>query len=220
MCSAIPVPRKGLDPAEWSVREGLRFLNFLGHMSVLLKTDQEVALKAVMDKMRTHRGDQTQTMFEFSPVGDSRSNGLVERTIQTVEGQVRTMRGALESRLNRRLVPGGVLFSCLVMHAAALINSYEEGKCGRVPYQRLRGRKLHPKMIEFGECVHDLPLNHLEIAKAEPSWKDGIFLGVRLESGERLIGTPEGVFIVRSMRRKLESDRRDAAQHDALSCLP
>ena len=31
MCSAIPVPQKGLDPTEWSVREGLRFLNFLGY---------------------------------------------------------------------------------------------------------------------------------------------------------------------------------------------
>ena len=39
MCSAIPVPQKGLDPAGWSVGEGLRFLNFLGDTSVLLKTD-------------------------------------------------------------------------------------------------------------------------------------------------------------------------------------
>ena len=172
----------------------MRVLKFLGYTSVLLKTDQEVALKAVMDNMRTHRGDQTQTMSEFSPVGDSRSNRLLERTIQTVEGQVRTMRGALESRLNRRLVPGGVLFSWLVMHAANLINLYEVGKDGRVPYQRFRGRKLHPEMIEFGECVHYLPLNHLEMGKAEPRWKDGIFLGVRLESSERQIGTPEGGF--------------------------
>ena len=70
MCSAIPVPQKGLDPTEWSVREGLRFLKLLGYTSVVLKTDQEAALRVVMDKMRTHRGDQTQTMSELSPVGD------------------------------------------------------------------------------------------------------------------------------------------------------
>ena len=64
-----------------------------------------------------------------------------------------------------------MLFSWLVMHAANLINLYEVGKDGRVPYQRLRGRKLHPEMIEFGECVHYLPLNKLEIGKAKP--RDG-----------------------------------------------
>ena len=111
VCSAIPVPQKGLDPTEWSVREGLRFLKFLGYTSVMLKTDQEAALRVVMDKMRTHRGDQTQTMYKLSPVGDSKSNGLIERTIQTIEGQVRTTRCALEARIDRKLTPGGALFS-------------------------------------------------------------------------------------------------------------
>ena len=83
VCSAIPVPQKGLDPTEWSVREGLRFLKFLGYTSVMLKTDQEAALRVVKDKMRTHRGDQTQAVHEMSPVGDSRANGFVERSIQS-----------------------------------------------------------------------------------------------------------------------------------------
>ena len=84
-----------------------------------------------------------------------------------------------------------------------------------MPYQRLRGEKLHPDLIEFGECVHYLPLSHLELGKAEARWKDGVFLGIRLESGEKLIGTPEGVFKVRSLRRRIESERQDAAQHDS-----
>ena len=96
----------------------------------------------------------------------------------------------------------------------------EIGKDGRVPYQRLRGRKLHPELIEFGKCVYCLPLNHLEIGKAEARWKDGVFLGIRLESGEKLVGTPEREFRVRSLRRKLESERWDSKQHDVLTCLP
>ena len=220
VCCAIPVPQKGLNPAEWSVREGLTFLKFLGYTSVVLKSDQEAALRVVMDKMRTHRGDQTQTMSELSPVGDSKSNGLVERTIQTIEGQIRTLRCAFEARVNRKLTPGGALFSWLVIHAANLINLYEVGKDGKTPYQRLRGRKLHPDLIEFGECVHYLPLNHLDLGKAEPRWKDGVFLGIRIDSGEKLIGTPEGVIKVRSIRRKLEAERWVAEQHDALTCLP
>lgn len=73
-------------------------------------------------------------------------------------------------------------FSWLVIHTANVINLFEVGRDGKVPYQRLRGRKLHPDLIEFGECIHYLPLNHLELGKTEARWRDGIFLGIRLES--------------------------------------
>ena len=99
VCAAIPVPRKGADSKDWNLRESLRFLEFLGYSNIVLKSDQEPALSSLIRMIRTHRGDQTQTMQENSPVGDSRSNGLVERTIQSVQGQIRTMRSALESRL-------------------------------------------------------------------------------------------------------------------------
>ena len=94
------------------------------------------------------------------------------------------------------------------------MNLYQIGKDGSVPYQRLGGRQLQPDLIDFGEGIHYLPLNHLELGKAEARWKDGISLGVGLESGEKLVGAPEGVFEVRSIRRKLESERWDAKQQD------
>ena len=33
---------------------------------------------------------------EVSPVGDSRANGEIERAIKTVQGQIRTLRSALD----------------------------------------------------------------------------------------------------------------------------
>ena len=84
VCCAIPVPQKGIDMMEWSLREGLRFLDFLGYASVVIKSDQEVSLGSLLGRMKTHRGEQTQTMIEHSPVGDSKSNGFIERTIQSV----------------------------------------------------------------------------------------------------------------------------------------
>ena len=59
-----------------------------------------------------------------------------------------------------------------------VIDLFEIGKFGKVPYQMLRGRKLHPDLIEFGGYIHYMPLNHLDIGKAEARWKDGIFLGI------------------------------------------
>ena len=102
-CAAIPVPQKGIDHEEYSVREALRYLDFLGYQSVMVKTDQEKALNAVVRRVRQYRGADTQTMTENSPVGSSQSNGMIERRIQTVEGQIRTLRSAFEARTGSRL---------------------------------------------------------------------------------------------------------------------
>ena len=40
----VPVPQKGVDPDEYSVRRGLRYLEFLGYKTVILKSDQEASL--------------------------------------------------------------------------------------------------------------------------------------------------------------------------------
>ena len=105
---AIPVPQKGDDAEEYAVRSCLRFLDFLGYSKILLKTDQEPALGAVMKKLCVHRGAETQTMRESSAVGDSKQNGFIERAIQQIEGQIRTLRDALETNmgdLSERMTP-------------------------------------------------------------------------------------------------------------------
>ena len=148
-CAAIP--QKGLDHEEHSVREALRYLDFLGYESVMVKTDQEKALKAVVRRVRQYRGADTQTMMENSPVGSSQSNGMIERRIQSVEGQVRTLRSAFEARTGAKLPTSSCLFAWMGTHAGNIINLCEVGKDGKVPFQRLRGRKMHPELVEFGE---------------------------------------------------------------------
>ena len=220
VCAAIPVPRKGADVEDWNLKESLRFLEFLGYSNVVLKSDQERAMGALIKKIRTHRGDQTQTMQENSPVGDSRSNGMIERTIQTVQGQIRTMRSALEARLGVKVLPTSPAFAWLVSHAANIITLCEVGKDGRVPYQRLRGRKMQPELVEYGECVMCLPLKHLEMGKAEARWIPGVFIGMKMNSGEKLIATETGIIKVRTIRRQLEAERWNVEQHQWINKFP
>ena len=97
VCAAIPVPQKGDDLEDWSVRESRKFLEFLGYQKVVIKTDQEEALNAVIRKLKLYRGSDTQTMQEHNPVGSSQSNGATERRIQTIEGQIKTLRSAFSA---------------------------------------------------------------------------------------------------------------------------
>ena len=77
----------------------------------------------------------------------------------------------------------------MVSHAANIITMCEVGKDRRVPYQRLRGRKMQPTLVEFAESIMCLPLKHLEMGKAEPRWVPGVFLGIKMNSGEKLVAT-------------------------------
>ena len=69
-------------------------INKLGRTKVILKTDQEPAIRDVQRAVRDRR--QHETILENSPVGESQSNGKVERCIQSVVAQMRTKKGALE----------------------------------------------------------------------------------------------------------------------------
>ena len=98
-------------------------------------------------------------MLENSPAYVSKANGFIERAIHVVEGQIRTLKAAIESRIGRPILTDSCLLPWLVEHAGSLLNLFELWEDGKTPYQRLRGRKMHPALIEFGECVQWMPLD-------------------------------------------------------------
>ena len=81
----------------------------------------------VLKHVRTHRGANTQTMVEESPAYDSRSNGFIERAVQSVKSQIRTMRLALQNKVGP-LTAGMCIVPWLMEHAANLLTLYEVRK--------------------------------------------------------------------------------------------
>ena len=144
--NVVPVTQKGDDESEYATRRVLRFLDFLGYESVGLKSDQEVALGKVLRNAKIHRGENTQTMLEKSPVANSRSNGFIERAIQTAERQIKTMKSALDRRLDVKMPHDRCIIPWLVEHTWNMLNLFEVGKDGKTPFQRLRSRKLRAQL--------------------------------------------------------------------------
>ena len=66
-------------------------------------------------------------IHESSPVGSSQSNGFIERGIQAVEGQIRTMKLDLESHVGEKIPSDHDLIPWLVEYAAVLL---EQGTSG------------------------------------------------------------------------------------------
>ena len=67
-------------------REVVDDLDTLGYKDIVFKSDQEPAILALGELVKASwNGNMA---LENSPVGESQSNGMVERAIQTWEGQV------------------------------------------------------------------------------------------------------------------------------------
>ena len=73
----------------------------LGYKRVIIRSDQEPAIKKLKETVK--RVSDTQIVCEESPVGESKSLGSVNVQIQALQGMVRTLRDAMESRYGNRL---------------------------------------------------------------------------------------------------------------------
>ena len=96
-------------------------------------------------------------MDEQSPVQSSQRNGEAERTVQSVEGQIRTLVSALEERIEATLNPEDCTVPWLAIHARNLLATFDVGDNGKTPYENLRGKKLKQTSYESGEMIYFLP---------------------------------------------------------------
>ena len=110
-------------------------------------------MKSVIDAVTRARRDAP-TMPEYSPVRYSGSNGVIERRIKEVQGQLRAMKSALDTRVGVDIRGTSNFLPWMVEYASVLINRYLVGKDGKTAYERLRGKKSKMLGFEFGESVH------------------------------------------------------------------
>ena len=114
-----------------------------GNGDIILKTDQEPAIKCLVKDLVLERGDEPvcRTMVEESPVASKGSNGLAEKAVQEIEGQVRALKLALEGRIGQKIDAESRVVAFMAEYAAYLVNRLSVGKDGKTPYERNKGKK-------------------------------------------------------------------------------
>ena len=69
-------------------------------------------------------------------------------------------------------------------------------------YMRLKGKSWKVALPMFGETVeYKRKTNH----KLDSRWEQGVYLGIRMDTTEKIVGTSHGIFVVQSIRRVPES---------------
>ena len=82
-------------------------------------------------------------------------------------------------------------------------------------------QEFKKKICEFRECIWYCMPKITGTDKGKSRWASGIWLGVREESNEVIIGTENGVIKVRTVRRKpTHEERRNMVHIDAMRGTP
>ncbi len=176
-------------------------------IKVTIKTDQEAAIREVQEEVRRKREEAT--VLENSPVGETSSNGFIERQIQKLQGHFRTLKSALEKGAKCKVSTDSDIAAWMIEWAAMTINRYEKGSDGLTAWEKVRGRRSNAPIAIFGEYV---AYNHMKgtsmrSCKAEDRVEMGVWLGQVCRTGENIIGTPKGTIKARSVRR-LDNEQR------------
>ena len=95
-----PVKSKGLLNDQWVVPQILEDLEALGlnGPQLAVKCDQEPAIIEVQQELKRKRDEsgRQRTLLEHSRLGDSDSNGRIERAVGEAAAMMRTLRSSLE----------------------------------------------------------------------------------------------------------------------------
>ena len=210
MCRSIwayVVEHKGSD--DWVAEQIVDDLETVGlaNERIVIKADQETAitdLQRSVAKLRKGYG----SALEQSRVGDSNSNGRVERAVQDLKGLVRTLKAALEINTKGKISLSDPIVPLLVRHAAHIINVSRVRDCGRTAWQLMKGRRSRTPLVPFGEVVmFKIPKTNRRIGSFEDKWEKGVWAGVESRSGEHLVGTAEGIFKVSTIKRRPADQR-------------
>ena len=201
MIMAATIPRKG-STGMFAVQKCLEFINECGaaEAKIIVKTDAEPAILALVADIKKARVG-LETIEEVSPVGSSGSNGKVERAVQSVEGQLRTMKSAFEERIGRKIMSEERIVLFLTEYCSYLWNRLHVGDDGLTAYEKVKGKKASVLAVEFGEKMLYKIKNKNKLEKINARWEYGIFVGVKKLSNELWVATKDGLKSVRSVKR-------------------
>ena len=203
------------------VNRAVQHIEQCGHPEIMIRSDGEPAIKSLRNAVKTKLLEKgIRVVPNATPTADSAGAGTAESAVKLIKDKTRVLvcwareHHGVTMKSNHNLLPWAV------QYAGQLLNRAHKGEDGLTAYQRSTGkRELPRKYAAWGEKVLWLEGSKKK-AQAGEKWHDGIFLGLVDESEEAVIGTPNGCFKSRSIRRRTREESKDPTYFNAVIGLP
>ena len=223
------VPHKGVDEQNLIADMILSDVEWLGHSRIVMKSDGEPAVQALVKRVIELAKVEVQTLEqvsqETSAAYESQSNGSTEVGIQLVRGLFRTLRLCLEERIQKVVPVTHPLTAWLLEHTALLYTAMVRGEDGHTAWGRARGRAFRQQLVGFGESVlfrhPSKGPGHAPDGNMGTLGGEGVFLGYNRAQNTFVVGTMDGrITFCRSISRRPEQQRWNPTALAAIDTLP
>lgn len=172
------VEQKGLGDGimDWLVVDASTEIGSWGHNEYqpsIMKSVNEEAVKVVCAAISRYIGNPTTP--EFSPKGESLSNGTVEEAGKLIREVFKVYKCQLEEKVGT-LPEGAIILQWMARWTAMAHNRYQHGCDGKTAYQRQTGRTCRSEAIPFGELVlyRESRTKNEKKEAMEVKWREGV----------------------------------------------
>ena len=152
----------------------------------------------------------------------SKSNELAESAEKDAKDAVRTNLACLVRRFGQEFPGGHPVLSWLVKYSVAMVKKCRRGPDGKTAYvlcERDASSVEHCRIFRRRSSSWSLAVTK-GVARVEPRWEDGFFLGVSDRSDKLYVGTERGMHKVRTVRRREAKERVHLMFLNSVSARP
>ena len=140
------------------------------------------------------------THIRHGAPGSSQSQGSVERWVQTLKGQVRTLLTDVELQYGTRVLGTSPVAEWAIRQSAWIWSRFSLRPDGRSPFHHIKGTTYSSTVFPFLQrCMAREP-EATSQAALQPRWRSALWLTRNPQTDEHVVWTEAGILYTRSVR--------------------
>ena len=201
MVHAVPTEQKADRSLKYLCTELVRFVLYLGHSSVTLRSDNEPSqLSLIAATRKSLRSFGVECHVETVPVGSHASNGAAESTVNVIRQLSNTLMQQLEHQTGAEKPVFAALHPLVawsLVHASWIHNRFVVNQ-GQTSFERSFDRPYTGKVCMFAEQVMAYVKTD---RKGAPRWRKGVWLTKTMNNDSHVVAVGGSIVCTRSVRR-------------------
>ena len=218
--AALPVETTGGKDLRHLAQEVCRFIAYLGYQSCTIRSDSEPRMRKLHELIIAQRLQQgLATKSEFKKPHDSKDNGVIEQTVQSLRQQCNLLLGQFEEAAKTKVPSMHPMHSWCWKRSAFILNRFACSH-GQTAYKRTTNKPYVGKILKYGKLVYARVKQQLE---GQPRYIRAMWLTKVPTTDSHMVVTAGGHLVacrsVRASRQVWDGSMKDVLQKHAWEYL-